>query len=753
MEAETLTYKIYRGVWINWSHGKVFGSTLTLSRSDGTLLIAFIAFFTAAVGTQLWRIICFVLFNFFSKHTPHGVLHNQRQVVLRNSTGPVGDAWALIKLLNAWHKYRKQTKPLTKLLPLLLCTILTAVALTVGSGLSSRIAQGTEVLIDGSNCGHLSPREFFSNLTAAVLLSNPYQSRRLARAAEHAQRCYESVSSSGSCGSFVRGSLPMEIDANASCPFDDSVCISPNSNILLDSGLMDSHSDFGLNAPPAERFKSRYQLQCAPLATNDYRSAYSYENVTYMRYQYGKGLVKDNTCNCTFAVNIDALESEDKLRTTPFLEASQEYSLTTSSARYTNGSFDVERSTFEPISELDQGKDFQLIFLLPNGMEFVSPSQDDWYRATTPTSTQIADGGGVLGDVSMYKADEPAWPMACIEQYEACKHGVCTGLGNAAEVFGRIHDDLQMASPFLSNGSYFSTLSGPINVIYALGRTSLASRYKATSDMQTDAGVTEWHLDVVHWFSTSLADLQYVMTDIAGGPTIDGDPELQAYVRRPNETERQEFCNNQKVRSTAYTSFSMFWLLFVLLLGLLIIVLSAILEPIALFIAKRLGPRLRSTGYARLEWRGNHALQLHRLAHEEVELGSWELGRWDTPITNLDPELAPFHTTGHHDIPQLMKSSNGDPATTRAHSELGDQPSVPRSTTNDYVSENKCDGAHGQGIEHAERQESEQLRRMRRTDITPSRSVSSASAETPMGHSPVVVDIVQHGSRQEMNVV
>jgi len=39
--------QVYTGVWTNWSRGKVNGSTITLTRNDANLLIAFLAFFIA----------------------------------------------------------------------------------------------------------------------------------------------------------------------------------------------------------------------------------------------------------------------------------------------------------------------------------------------------------------------------------------------------------------------------------------------------------------------------------------------------------------------------------------------------------------------------------------------------------------------------------------------------------------------------------------------------------------------------------
>jgi hypothetical protein len=50
----TIQYAVYTGYWTNWSQSPVFRATLTLTRSDANLLIAFIAFFIAFVGTRFW---------------------------------------------------------------------------------------------------------------------------------------------------------------------------------------------------------------------------------------------------------------------------------------------------------------------------------------------------------------------------------------------------------------------------------------------------------------------------------------------------------------------------------------------------------------------------------------------------------------------------------------------------------------------------------------------------------------------------
>ena len=80
----------YTGPWINWSHGAVLGTTITLSSRDGSLFTAFLAMFVTVTGAAWWRITCFLLHqNNASEQYQDGIRH-QHQNILRNTNGPGG---------------------------------------------------------------------------------------------------------------------------------------------------------------------------------------------------------------------------------------------------------------------------------------------------------------------------------------------------------------------------------------------------------------------------------------------------------------------------------------------------------------------------------------------------------------------------------------------------------------------------------------------------------------------------------------
>jgi hypothetical protein len=74
--------------------------------------------------------------------------------------------------------------------------------------------------------------------------------------------------------------LPYSINANTSCPFDQSRCaLGATSGFSMETELLDSHSMFGINAPPSDRVQLQKTVTCtvvhvADLVKNETDSIY-----------------------------------------------------------------------------------------------------------------------------------------------------------------------------------------------------------------------------------------------------------------------------------------------------------------------------------------------------------------------------------------------------------------------------------------------------------------------------------------------
>lgn len=278
---------VFLGRWTNWSRGPVFGSTLTMTQENGKYLIAFIAFFVAFVASRFWRICCFFLHRFHSTNHPSAAPYHQRQAILRNSSSPESGLVFLLRLYWAWRQ--SHPKHLLALFSPALVAFIVLAGFSTAGVFSSQISStvGNEVLLSsGARCGIMIGT---SNITDALTVVRPYQSRVVDNALSYAQQCYSSSDSSMvDCNRFVAPRLvAVSVNYSAGCPFESKMCRTNASNLRIDSGYIDINRDLGMNTAAEERFTWRTVLHCAPLVTEGHRSNVTHENQTFIRYHYG----------------------------------------------------------------------------------------------------------------------------------------------------------------------------------------------------------------------------------------------------------------------------------------------------------------------------------------------------------------------------------------------------------------------------------------------------------------------------------
>lgn len=83
---------IHTGLWVDWTHSRVAGATITPSARDGAFLLAFAATFVTIVAARTWRMVSFVCHQALASGGKHDGLYYQRQLILRNTPTPVSAA-------------------------------------------------------------------------------------------------------------------------------------------------------------------------------------------------------------------------------------------------------------------------------------------------------------------------------------------------------------------------------------------------------------------------------------------------------------------------------------------------------------------------------------------------------------------------------------------------------------------------------------------------------------------------------------
>ncbi|KAK8103523.1 cytochrome p450 protein, partial [Apiospora kogelbergensis] len=565
------------GVWTNWSRGPVMGRTLTTTRENGNLLIAFTAFLIPFVATRFWKISALVFHQYSSTSNSRDAIHHQRQVILRNSGSAESGLWSFIELLWAWRTARRQRAWL-RILPIALFAASSIATFTVAGGFSSSISsEAGEVLLKGDNCQAGTDRSSGNNATARNAVRS-YWSLFTNNMANYAKNCYANQTSGiMECSRFVIGAVPTAVmDYNAPCPFHPDICRRNSGNIRFDTGHLSSDKIFGLNTRPGETFKLRYVLQVSAL------------------------------------------------RPTPT-------SVVNTSVKY----------NIDPVILRGDGE-VAIYFLQGNGVRFLSRTEDDWYRGTAP------DGQGE------YLPEEAASPLGCIDQFQWCRdpsQGQCGNLTNqydalysAAPFFNLTREELDPDRPIarteagsLLLWAYYMlfnaySLSGLIDI---LGPASLASQITVVQGLVFNPKENQWHLDVTQWWNIMLSVFQakFVVTAQGSGNSTS----LSETIKPENDYERA-LCRSQKVRSTQYASFSVFGLALTYSVGALIVVVSFSIEPILKWLQKRGFYSM----YKYLEWEGNTAIQLHRVAQDQLSNGTWEHCNKTIPTTQPGEPLGPF---------------------------------------------------------------------------------------------------------------
>jgi hypothetical protein len=257
--------QVHTGIWTNWSHGPVYGATLTLSTKYGGVLTAFLAIFVSLTGGFFWNIVSFSIhqINTTEPSQRQDALHYRRQVTLRNSAALP----AALQFLRLWHLHRKtSSRPALRLLPVAVLATLTALLFYVSGIFTSYITSvpGNSTIVLGPHCGGYI---FTSTLDSYVTYSQlSKMNADTNEAANYARQCYQENPSELTCGTFVRPSLPFMTVQNTSCPFAPYLCLwNPNSALRLDTGLLDSSEDLGINAPLKDRIHFRRVATCAPI--------------------------------------------------------------------------------------------------------------------------------------------------------------------------------------------------------------------------------------------------------------------------------------------------------------------------------------------------------------------------------------------------------------------------------------------------------------------------------------------------------
>ncbi|KAF2491600.1 hypothetical protein BU16DRAFT_468495 [Lophium mytilinum] len=626
---------VYTGIWINRSFGSIYGATLTLDRQSGGLLIAFLALYVGTTGRSFWKLVSSSLHHIYSSPAASDGIYHQRQAVLRNSQSAPDAAITLILASVAWRERAQRIWRRT--LPVLVVSLIVAATFATAGILSSRVTTKTanEVLMSGKFCENFTKSE-----DDIPLLSN--QAPKLTNYLSYALQCYRRTDQSRStkCQTFVKPELAYTVDSNASCPFSDEMCVSKYQNLFLDTGYLDSINDLGVNQGP--RFLVRSTRHCAPLVTRGYSRLHTDQqnpSLHFMRYYYGRATLSQP------AGDEDQFIYEVQLNT---------------SLPYSSSTIPSLRHLFSPIPQLNRSDArLSLLFLESSGILYMDKTDDPWFAATT-LGTMNADIREENPGLDQYfVANEPAGVLGCATQRFYCNPELQDG---KRCVISLEQSNLDLLSELWPDEKEQAILGGTIAPIHVgtsaypetfyvgAGLPVLLTRFTLLGPWQTNPiPSNRWQQEMEHSFQATLASLQSsLVEDAMGDMLVGGD------ICTESEPRCIKKCKTQKIKSSRYYSFSILGMSIILCVGGFIMLLALFLKDVAKLMNKIRGLQNSKSAYATLEWQANSTLQLQRIAHESLGLGTWSKTAESIPVTEKNQILGVLDITRNH--PRLVSA-------------------------------------------------------------------------------------------------
>lgn len=227
------------------------------------------------------------------------------------------------------------------------------------------------------------------------------------------------------------------------------------------------------------------------------------------------------------------------------------------------------KSHFVPTDSLMRtNADIFVMFLLGNGVLYLQPGSDDWYRVS-PTPFSVSVGGANSSkSQGFYLPLEPASPLGCAEQYQFCNTAIqgpdgCGPLASLRDAiagvaphFNTSYEEINMQNSTTETGSllrYFANVfvtleTTTARVLSHLGSQGLTSKRKLSGTVQASLEPNQWQQDMANIWNTSLALTQAAFIDTVNGPT---DPTLLRTWTNYSDPYASKLCNNQVLKESS----------------------------------------------------------------------------------------------------------------------------------------------------------------------------------------------------------
>tara|TARA_R110002003_G_scaffold59_35_gene5447 strand:- start:2053 stop:2742 length:690 start_codon:yes stop_codon:yes gene_type:complete len=179
--------------------------------------------------------------------------------------------------LKLWWAWRKKTdRPFLRSILLILVALLFIVATVAASIFTSFVADAGEidVLVQSPFCGRVNSNADNGQTYAITEIDQ--------LSPQYTYSCYRNGSLPSTCNKFVRPNIPLHT-TDAPCPFSNGTFCDTKEAFVVDSGLLDVGTNFGLNLAAKDRVQYRKRSTCTVLPAAGYYDIFDLRNDSSLR--------------------------------------------------------------------------------------------------------------------------------------------------------------------------------------------------------------------------------------------------------------------------------------------------------------------------------------------------------------------------------------------------------------------------------------------------------------------------------------
>ncbi|CAG9951224.1 unnamed protein product [Clonostachys rosea f. rosea IK726] len=243
-----------------------------MSKNNGNVFLSFLTVLVTVAGASAWTIVSLIIHSWIVRARHNNDVFDVQQILLRNAKTPLATVAEFFKLWRAWRK-KKVPNIAIRTLWVLIPTLLLYGGILVASIFASKVAinkdGGGIALARDQGCGILPlwhlPRRRTDMIRKNKIVNDTIDGRN------YAINFYDVDSTTRSKSvrsTFVTDALPYTANFNASCPFQNQTLCLKGATINFESGELNSHTEFGINAKEHDRISTRAKTTCTMVNLN-----------------------------------------------------------------------------------------------------------------------------------------------------------------------------------------------------------------------------------------------------------------------------------------------------------------------------------------------------------------------------------------------------------------------------------------------------------------------------------------------------